>query len=311
MPLLREALLIVSRNEQLRRVVESAPLSRDVVRRYIAGDETSDAVTTASRLVAEGLLVTLDFLGEDTVEPEQAEAVTSEYLAALDGLAERGLTAATEVSVKLSAIGQALAADGEQVALANARRICQAAANAGTVVTLDMEDHTTTDSTLRLLQELRQDFPATGAVLQSYLRRTEADCRDLAVEGSRVRLCKGAYREPETVAYQSAAEVDRSYVRCMKVLLSGRGYPMLATHDPRLVEIAGALATRFGREQGSYEYQMLLGVRPEEQRRLARRGEKVRVYVPYGHEWYGYMMRRMAERPANMVLFARSLISKD
>jgi proline dehydrogenase len=214
------------------------------------------------------------------------------------------------VSVKLSAIGQALGADGERIALEHARTICQAARNAGTTVTLDMEDHTTTDSTLGILHELRQDFPETGAVIQAYLHRTEADCRDLAYAGSRVRLCKGAYKEPESVAYQDKREVRRSYVRCLKVLMSGPGYPMVASHDPRLIEIAGFLADRFKRAPDSYEYQMLYGIRPDEQRRLAAAGHQVRVYVPYGDQWYGYLMRRLAERPANVAFFARSLVSK-
>jgi proline dehydrogenase len=199
---------------------------------------------------------------------------------------------------------------GDKVALENARTICRAARNAGTTVTLDMEDHTTTDSTLSILRELRKDFPETGAVLQAYLHRTEADCRALAYEGSRVRLCKGAYNEPDEVAYQSRLDVDRSYIRCLKVLLAGQGYPMIASHDPRIVEIASSLASRYGRAQGSYEFQMLYGIRPEEQRRLARSGETMRVYVPYGQEWYGYLMRRLAERPQNLSFFVKSLISK-
>jgi proline dehydrogenase len=310
MPLLRAALLTVSTNDQLRHAVEAAPVSRDVVRRYVAGNETADAVTTARRLVGDGLNVTIDHLGEDTLERHHADAVTQAYLDLIAALSEAGLTGSSETSVKLSAVGQALPGDGERVALDNARRICQAAANAGCQVTLDMEDHTTTDSTLGLLRDLRQDFPDTGAVLQAYLHRTEADCHDLAVAGSRVRLCKGAYQEPESVAYQKTGDVDRSYVRCAKILLAGAGYPMLATHDPRLIEIVGALAARYGRGQGTFEYQMLLGIRPDEQLRLARAGETVRVYVPYGQEWYGYLVRRMAERPANLALFLRSLVSK-
>jgi len=159
-------------------------------------------------------------------------------------------------------------------------------------------------------RELRQDFPWVGAVLQAYLYRTEADCRDLAVEGSRVRLCKGAYKEPPSVAFASRQDVDRSYVRCLSVLMAGRGYPMVATHDPRLVDIAGALAVRHRRTPADHEYQMLYGIRPDEQRRLAGEGETVRVYVPYGSQWYGYLMRRLAERPANVAFFLRSLVSK-
>jgi len=213
--------------------------------------------------------------------------------------------------VKLSAIGQALPDVGPKLATENARRICQAARNVGTTVTLDMEDHTTTDLTLGTLRELRKDYPETGAVLQAYLHRTEADARALAFEGSRVRLCKGAYKEPESVAFQDRLEVDKSYVRCLKVLMAGQGYPMVATHDPRMIAIASALATRNDRAHGSYEFQMLYGIRPEEQKRLAADGEKVRVYVPYGQEWYGYLMRRLAERPSNLTFFARSLISKS
>ncbi len=221
-----------------------------------------------------------------------------------------GLTKNAEVSVKLSAVGQALPGDGEKIALENARTICLAARNAGTTVTLDMEDHTTTDSTLGILRELRQDFPETGAVLQAYLRRTESDCRDLAYAGSRVRLCKGAYKEPESVAFQGKAEVRLSYVRCLKALMAGDGYPMVATHDPKLIEIAAALVDANHREKGTYEYQMLFGIRPDEQKRLAANGEKVRVYVPYGDQWYGYLMRRLAEKPSNLGFFARSLLTK-
>ena len=172
-----------------------------------------------------------------------------------------------------------------------------------------MEDHTTTDRTLATLRTLRQEFPSTGAVVQAYLHRTEADCRTLAYEGSRVRLCKGAYKEPETVAFQDRLDVDKSYVRCLKVLLAGQGYPMIATHDPRMIEIASSLASRYGRAKGTYEFQMLYGIRPDEQLRLVGTGATVRVYVPYGQEWYGYLMRRLAERPSNLGFFARSLVS--
>ena len=174
-----------------------------------------------------------------------------------------------------------------------------------------MEDHTRTDATLDGLRELRRDFPSVGAVLQAYLYRTEADCRDLAYAGSRVRLCKGAYKEPESVAYQAREDVDKAYVRCLKILMEGDGYPMVASHDPRLVEIAGALAAKAGRSPESFEYQMLYGIRPEEQRRIADRGDRMRVYIPYGDEWYGYLMRRMAEKPANVMFFLRGLATRS
>ena len=308
--MLREALLSMSRSEKLKQVASDAPPARAMVDRFVAGERTEDAVRATSELVASGRLVTIDHLGEDTLDLAQAAATRDAYLTLLDALGAAGLTDRAEVSVKLSAVGQALPGDGEKIARDNALAICERAAALGTTVTLDMEDHTTTDSTLGILRELRQDFPGTGGVLQAYLRRTEGDCRDLATEGSRVRLCKGAYNEPESVAFTDRAEVDRAYVRCTKILMQGDGYPMLATHDPRLVEIGGALAVRNDRQPGSYEFQMLYGIRPDEQVRLSAQGERVRVYLPYGDEWYGYLVRRLAEKPTNLALLLRALVSK-
>jgi len=306
--MLRSAILRAAGDARVKSLVATAPVSRNVVARFVAGESVDDAVRATRGLIGDGLRVSLDHLGEDTTNAGQAEATTKAYLTLLGRLADEGLTSGAEVSVKLSAVGQAL---DESMATDNARAICEAATTAGTTVTLDMEDHTTTDSTLRIHRGLRRDFPSTAAVIQSYLRRSVADCRDLAASGSRVRLCKGAYSEPESAAFQSHGEVDKSYVRCLKVLMNGTGYPMVATHDPRLVSIAGALVRQVGRAQGSYEYQMLYGVRPEEQRRLVGAGERVRVYVPYGDEWYGYLMRRLAERPANVAFFLRALATKS
>jgi proline dehydrogenase len=310
MSLLRQPLLLLSRSSLVKRAVSTMPVSAGIVRSYVPGETAESAVSATASLSDDGLRVTLDFLGEDTTDAAQADATVAAYVDLLQQLSARGLTRYAEVSVKLSAVGQFLPENGHKIALENARTICRAARNAGTTVTLDMEDHTTTDSTLMILRELRKDFPETGAVLQAALHRTESDCRALAYEGSRVRLCKGAYLEPESVAFQDKLEIDKSYVRCLKVLLAGEGYPMIATHDPRMVEIASSLASRFGRVAGSYEFQMLYGIRPEEQRRLVAHGENVRVYVPYGTEWYGYLMRRLAERPQNLTFFLRSLISK-
>ncbi len=310
MSLLREPLLLLARSRTIKRLVTTMPVSAGIVRSYVPGETTEAAVLATAALADDRLRTTLDFLGEDTLDAEQADATVTAYTELLRGLALKGLTGHAEVSVKLSAIGQALPDSGHKIALENARTICRAARNAGTAVTIDMEDHTTTDSTLSILRDLRKDFPETGAVLQSYLHRTEADCRALAYEGSRVRLCKGAYNEPDDVAFQDRIDVDKSYVRCLKVLLAGHGYPMIATHDPRMIEIASSLSSRYGRAQGTYEFQMLYGIRPEEQRRLAAGGETVRVYLPYGGEWYGYLMRRLAERPQNLSFFVKSLISK-
>ena len=232
------------------------------------------------------------------------------YIDLLTKLREAGLSPSAEVSIKVSALGLHLR-DGPQLALENAELISRAARMAGTAVTLDMEDHTTTDSTLEILRTLRKEYPSTGAVLQAYLYRTESDCRDLADAGSRVRLCKGAYAEPESVAFQDRHEIDKSYVRCMKSLIAGNGFPMLATHDPTLIDIGLKLASDHGRQPKDFEFQMLYGIRPTEQQRLAHLGHAVRVYVPYGADWYGYLVRRLAERPSNLRFFARSLITKS
>ena len=308
--MLRRSLLALSRSSSVRSATTRLPVARDVVARFVAGDTTDEAVSAVATIVGTGRSVSLDVLGEDTTEAAQAGAAVSAYLDLVAQLSERGLTASAEVSVKLSAIGQALP-DGDAIALDGARGIARAARNAGTAMTVDMEDHTTTDATLRTVRELRKDFPETGAVVQSYLRRTESDCRSLAHEGSRVRLCKGAYDEPGEVAYQDRQAVDRSYVRCLRVLMEGDGYPMVATHDPRMVEIAEELVRRTGRPPETYEFQMLYGVRPDEQRRLTDAGHHVRVYVPYGQEWYGYLVRRLAERPSNLAFFLRALATRS
>jgi proline dehydrogenase len=256
--------------------------------------------------VSDGLAVTLDHLGESVADAAGAQATVQRYLELLACLAAEGLTGRAEVSVKLSAVGQRL---DETIALRNAAQICAAAEQAGTTVTLDAEDHTLTDSTLRVHAELRRSWPATGAVLQAYLHRTLDDCRGLAVEGARVRLCKGAYAEPPELAFRTPAEVAGSFVRCANVLLAGPGYPMFATHDSRLIDIVGERTRWYGRPPNSFEYQMLYGVRPAEQRRLAAAGDTVRVYLPYGSDWYSYLTRRLAERPGNVAFFLRAAVA--
>jgi proline dehydrogenase len=176
--------------------------------------------------------------------------------------------------------------------------------------TIDAEDHTTTDSTLSIVRELRKDFPTLGTVLQAYLYRTEDDCREFSGPGSRIRLCKGAYKEPPSVAHQDKVDVDAAYLRCLRILMDGQGYPMVASHDPAIVTAALQYAKSANRGANGFEIQMLFGIRELEQRRLAHDGQGMRVYLPYGEQWYGYFMRRLAERPANLTFFLRSLISR-
>lgn len=307
--MLRRTLLAVAASERIRGLVTTTPATRAVVDRYVAGDSISDAVRVARSLRGAGLLVTLDYLGEDTTDAAQAAATADQYVQLLGKLAAEGLTegGAVEVSVKPTAVGLLLGQEGERQATAHIERIAVAARDAGTTVTVDAEDHRTTDAGLRIATALRSRLPFVGSVVQAALRRTESDVRELAAPGVRVRLCKGAYAEPVSEAFTSRHDIDKSFARCLRILMSGPGYPMIATHDPRLIAITRSLALH--REPGSFEHQMLYGVRPEEQRRLAATGDKVRVYVPYGNDWYGYLVRRLAERPANLAFFLRSLWS--
>lgn len=312
---LRPALLAAARSRRLERAVSGVGLTRRLVHRFVPGESESAVVGAAREILGSGRFVSVDYLGEDTTDEAQAEAVVTAYLSLLEAYAHLEASAADgvqplEVSIKLSALGQSLPGTGHDVALRNARRICVAADAAGVWVNVDAEDHTTTGSTLAIVRELREDHPSVSTVLQAYLHRTEQDCRDLSGAGSRIRLCKGAYKEPASVAFQKGAEVDDSYRRCLAVLMEGQGYPMVASHDPAMISAALDLAAANGRTPRDYEFQMLFGIRDEEQLRLVAAGKHVRVYTPYGDQWYGYFMRRLAERPANMLFFLRSLVSR-
>ena len=307
--MLRRTLLAAASSARLRRAATTAPQARAIVGRYVAGETIADAVHTARELRAGGLLVSLGYLGEDTADAGQAADVADIYIRLLGGLSADGLTGGggCEVSVKATAVGLSLPEHGEKTAAENITRICAAAGAAGTTVTLDAEDHGAVDGTLRIAAGLRPDYAGLGCVVQARLRRSLADCGELTAPGTRVRLCKGAYDEAPDVAYPKRRDVDLCYVRCLRTLMAGPGYPMVATHDPRLIDIATTLALMAGRSPRSFEYQMLYGVRPAEQRRLAGTGARVRVYVPFGRDWYGYLVRRLAERPGNLAFFLRSL----
>src|SRR5215213_477395 len=309
--LMQKALLAASHRPGLRRAVTGNPATRKVVNRFVAGEDLGPALDAVRALAADGIGVTLDHLGEDITTRAEAIRTRDAYLRLLEALAPLQLGPAAEVSMKLSACGQGLPVGGHDFAVETVRPVVEAATAMGTTVTLDMEDHRTVDSTLATLADLRKEHPGTGAVLQAMLYRTEEDARALATSGSRVRLVKGAYREPATVAFQNRKDVDAAYARCLEVLMSGPGYPMVGSHDPALIALAHELAAQNSRTPDSWEVQMLYGIRPEEQQRLASAGTQVRAYVPYGVDWYGYFMRRLAERPANVRFFLRSLASKS
>ena len=309
--MLRAGLLRAATSPRVRRVLERTPSTRVVVNRFVAGESAAEAIAACHRLIRRGCMVTLDYLGEDTTSLTQARSVVTHYHEVLSGLRTAGIAQQVEMSLKLSALGQALSTDGESVALDHAREIASTARDCGTSITVDMENHLTTDSTLRVVGRLREDFPTTGAVIQAYLHRSPEDCRMLAHPGSRVRLCKGAYREPSAVALQDREDIRQSYVKCAGTLMSGGATPLLATHDPRLITQIRRLVVTHDLSRDDFEFPMLYGIRPNEQERLVADGFHVRVYVPFGEEWYGYLMRRMAERPANVGLFLRSLTSRN
>lgn len=308
----RPTILAAARSDGLRRTAERLPVTREVVHRFVPGETVDDVLTSVATLRDSRRFVSIDYLGEDVVDAEAAESTVAAYRELLDALGDRGDTGdgprPLEVSLKLSALGQALPRDGEKIAIENAHAICSHARDLGVWVTIDAEDHTTTDSTLSIVSDLRADFPWLGTVLQAYLKRTEGDCADFA--GARIRLCKGAYDEPASVAYRDADEVTDSYLRCLRVLMAGDGYPMVASHDPAVIAAVPAMVAEHPRGVEGFEYQMLYGIRDAEQRRLADEGNHVRVYVPFGTQWYGYFVRRIAERPANLTFFLRALAER-
>lgn len=280
-------------SRQAGRLADAAPVLPLLGHRLVAGDDAADALRATSELVAAGLAVSL-VRRDAVVRPP--DAARDAYLDLLGALWDAELTPDAEVSVSLPALG--LGSDRE-VVIRSAREICARASEAGTTVTLQVEEHHGTEALLDILAELRKDFPTTGVALLPCLRRTESDCRELAGTATRVRLCHGRRSAPESVAYPSRLEGMRSYVRCLNTLLSGGGYPMVATHDPTLVAIAEDRARWFDRTPDQFEFQLRYGLGLAEQRRLAADGYTVRVLVPYGVHWYDNLVEVLAERGEN------------
>jgi len=303
---LRSFFLWLSRRRALGRLATRLPITRSMVARFVAGETLEEALAALDRLRAAGLRTTVDVLGESVTSVEEARAAADDYLAALDALAARGLD--RNVSVKLSQMG--LGVDRE-TCRANVERILARAAEHEAFVRIDMEDHDTTDATLSLWRDLRpvnEGRGDSGVVIQAALRRSPADIEALIAEGARVRLCKGAYVEPSSVAWPDKADVDAAYGRLMERLLADATFPAIATHDERLIRKAVDFVRERGITPDRFEFQMLYGVRRDLQERLVRAGFGVRVYVPYGTQWYPYFMRRLAERPANVAFVLRSVL---
>jgi proline dehydrogenase len=303
---MRAVLMWLSRRRFIGRFAKWMPLSRPIVARFVAGETLESALPALDRLRAAGFRTSVDILGEAVDSEAAARAAAGAYVAAIPVLEAHGLD--INVSIKLSQMGLGL---GPAFVRENVARILTAASAAGGFVRVDMEDHTATDATLAIVRELRPLMAGSGdvgVVLQSALRRTPRDAEELIAAGVRIRLCKGAYREPASVAYPDKADVDEAYVAVMKRLLDDGAFPAIATHDDRIVEGAIAYARERGIGPERFEFQMLFGVRRDLQERLVRDGWGVRVYVPTGSEWYPYFMRRLAERPANVVFLAVSVL---
>jgi proline dehydrogenase len=307
--MLRRLILYLSTAVWARRIVTGWGLARRVARRFVAGETLDEAAAAAAALNARGLAVTLDCLGESVRHAEDTAAVVAAYRAVLERIHADRLNAT--VSLKLTHLGLDLS---EDLCLGNLRAILTRAKALGIGVTIDMESSAYTEQTLRLYRTLRDDyaFDNVGIVIQAYLYRSEADMRQLAGEGGHVRLCKGAYLEPADVAFPAKADVDASYIRLTEAYLSAPppAYLCIATHDEKMIAAAEAYIQAQQIPRDRYEFQMLYGIRSARQDELARAGYTVRVYVPFGAAWYPYFMRRLAERPANLGFFARSLFAR-
>ena len=302
MAILRSTFISLSRNQPLRRFSEASAAGRRVSSRFVAGLEIEDVLRATAALNRERLMATLDSLGENVHTPEEAQRSAAIYHQLLEAIRERALDA--NVSVKLTQMGMELSPGlAEQIV----GSLVEHARSVGTFVRVDMEGSEYTQATLDLVCRLHRQFPGSvGVVIQSYLRRSAEDVAMLVREGIRVRLCKGAYQEPSAIAFPEKADVDANYVRLTEVLLTSGVYHGIATHDPAMIAAARRIVAEHKLEHGSFEFQMLYGVRRDLQRQLIAEGYRVRVYVPFGREWYPYFMRRLAERPANVLFLAKN-----
>jgi len=304
MPLLRSAFIALSRNRLLRRFSEHSSIGTRLSSRFVAGLEIEDALRVAESVNKQGMAVTLDSLGESVTSELEAYKAAEIYHRLLDAIAERKLNA--NISVKLTQMGLELS---PQLAEGIADDLAQRAAAAGSFVRMDMEDSSLTQITLDIVRRLhaRPELRgAIGIVIQSYLYRSQSDVEQLIADGIRVRLCKGAYKEPSDVAFPSKADVDSNFIRLSCMLLESPIYHGLATHDEAMIAAAKSFAAQHRIDPSRFEFQMLFGIRADLQRRLVREGFNVRVYVPFGREWYPYFMRRLAERPANVIFLAKN-----
>lgn len=283
--------------------METSPLARRLSSRFVAGETLDEALRASRQVSSEGIAVTLDHLGENVSSLEEAAISRDVYLETLEAQCGAGLEG--NVSLKLTQFGMDIS---EAACRANVEQLVRRAAELGGFVRVDMESSEYTEPTLRLVSDLHAQYPVVGAVIQAYLFRSEKDVESLCRRGIRVRLCKGAYLEPPEAAFQKKAEVDENFVRLMRALLAAGKYPAIATHDEKMIRQATRFAAARNIPRDSFEFQMLYGIRRDLQRRLVTEGYRLRLYVPFGKAWYPYFMRRLAERPANVLFLARNLL---
>ena len=301
--MLRASFLYLSHRRGLQRFVTGQRLTASLAYRFVAGDRLEDAVRVVKEVNARGSSASLDHLGENVRKEREARTATEDYLAAFERIAAESLDA--NVSVKLTQLGLDIS---PALCAELLGRVLERAAQLENFVRIDMEGSAYTQRTLDMVLEMHQQYPNCGVVLQSYLYRTLGDVARANAAKVRVRLVKGAYDEPETVAYPKKVDVDAKYAQATRELLAGGVYPAIATHDDRLIEATKLMARELGLAADRYEFQLLYGIRRDLQEKLLREGYRVRIYVPYGTEWYPYLMRRLAERPANLLFIVRSVM---
>ena len=305
--MLRKTLLYLSNQQRIFTFVRRNRLAKRMASRFVAGETIDEALPAVRALNARGITASLDLLGESVHREDEARATAREYVRLLDRIREQGLDA--NVSLKLTAMGLDIS---EELCVANVQMVLERARDYDSFVRLDMESSEYTDRTLHMFEHrLYPSYPKNvGIVLQSYLRRTAADVELANRLGCRVRICKGAYQEPASVAFPDKRDVDENYLRCMRVLMTDGNYPGIATHDERIIAEAKRFASERRIPTDRYEFQMLYGVRRDLQERLVREGYRMRVYVPFGTQWYPYLMRRLAERPANVAFMTGNVVKE-
>ncbi len=301
--MLKDTLLYLAQNERLRDFVIQNRITRSASRRFVAGEVLDDAIQATHKLNKQGIQVALDLLGENVADEQEAQKSTNDYIRAIDLIHRTAINA--NVSIKLTALGLDIA---RELCEENLRSILEHGQEQNIFVCVDMEGSDYTGQTIEIVQHAKQQYDQVGTVIQSYLYRSSQDVEQLIEQGVRVRLVKGAYKEPQSLAFQEKSDVDENYVRLMKMLLARGNFPAIATHDPEIIEAACSYVRDHGISKDSFEFQMLYGIRRDLQERLIKRGYKLRVYVPYGSQWYPYLMRRMAERPANLMLVMSNIL---